>query len=307
MKAAVIGAAGFLGRFLCRQLRRSGWEVLGYDLATLARATGDAPIEPLDVLDGELVFPEGIQAVYYLAQSPYYRRFPERADHLFGVNTFGAVKAARAASACDARFFCYTSTGNVYRPSLGPLVETNPVRRDDPYALSKLAAEETLQLFCGQMTVVSVRLFGFLGPGQKKMLPVALLKRVQTGEPITLEPAPGEAGDPEGLTISFGYVEDTARCLEQLGRLALSGTMLPAVLNVAGPEPISVRRFAVALGTIIGIEPRFEHAETTRSFDLIADIGRLRALMNPIFVPFSEAMVRTYGSLAADAASAFSA
>ena len=303
MKAAVIGAAGFLGGFLCRQLRRDGWDVVGYDLEKPAAADADEYVEPLDVIGQELTFPEETEAVYYLAQSPHYRRFPERADHLFGVNTYGAVKAARAACACGARFFCYASTGNVYCPSLEPLAESSPVRRDDPYALSKVAAEEALQLFQDRMTVNSVRLFGLLGPGQEKMLPFVLLRKVQAGEPITLEPAPGSSGEPQGLTISFSYVEDTARCLEQLGRLALSGKSLPAVLNVGGPEPISLRRFAVTLGPIIGAEPKFECAATTRSFDLIADLSRLRALIDPVFTPFAEAMSRTYGGVAADSTS----
>ena len=302
MKAAVIGAAGFLGGFLCRGLRHDGWDVVGYDLQKSSTPDADARIEPLDIIGQELTLPEGTDAVYYLAQSPHYRRFPERADHLFGVNTFGAVKAAGAACACGARFFCYTSTGNVYRPSLEPLTEESPVRRNDPYALSKVAAEEALRLFSGRMTVSAVRLFGLLGPGQEKMLPYVLLGKVQRGEPITLEGIPGASGEPQGLTISFSYVEDTTRCLEQLGRLALSGKSLPGVLNLGGPEPISLRRFAVPLGTILGIEPKFECATTTRELDLIADISRLRTLINPEFTPFGEAMSRTYTGMTVDAA-----
>ena len=61
-----------------------------------------------------------IGSVFYLAQSPFYNDPADHEDHLFGVNTTGAVKAAEAARKAAARFFCYASTGNVYQPSFEP-------------------------------------------------------------------------------------------------------------------------------------------------------------------------------------------
>ena len=66
------------------------------------------------------------------------------------------------------------------------------------------------------------------------------------------------------------------------------------VLNVAGPEAVSIRRFALRIGQILGIEPKFEIAQTPRSFNLIADISRLRALVDAAFLPFDDAMRETY-------------
>jgi nucleoside-diphosphate-sugar epimerase len=295
VRAAIIGAGGFLGRVLCRQLHDEGWEVFGYDALAPRQPPAAAQFTTLDLLRGEVPLPRGIEAVYYLAQSPRYREFPRAADDLFGVNTFGAIKAAQAACAAGAGFFCYASTGNVYRPSLGPLAEDCPLRRDDPYALSKVAAEEALTLFASHLPVVAVRLFGLFGPGQQKMLPVTLLQKIRAGEPIVLEPAEDETGEPEGLTISFSFVEDTAWCLRQLAELAhQAASSLPAVLNVAGVEPISVRRFAAQLGGILGVRPQFVRAASVRKFNLIANVDRLQALLRPAFLPFSEAMRRTY-------------
>ena len=294
MKAAIVGAAGFLGRALCKHLQAEGWNVLAYDAVAPETLPGGVKFVPLDVVGGSISLPRGIAAVYYLAQSPRYRDFPLGADDLFGVNAFGAIKTAQAAVAAGAGMFCLASTGNVYRPSLLPLDEACPVRRDDPYATSKLAAEEALRLFAAHLPTVSVRLFGLFGPGQQKMLPATLLQKVQSGEPIVLEPAEGESGEPEGLAISFSYVADTAECLRQLAQLAhISPTSLPPVLNVAGPEAVSIRRFALRIGQILGIEPKFEIAQTPRSFNLIADISRLRALVDAAFLPFDDAMRET--------------
>ena len=112
----------------------------------------------------------GTDAVYYLAQFPHYRSFPRGAGDLYSVNVAGALRAAEAARDAGARFFCYASTGSVYRPAFGPLREDHPVRRDLPYALSKVAAEEALALFGGPMRCLCTRLFGVFGPGQRDRL-----------------------------------------------------------------------------------------------------------------------------------------
>lgn len=295
MRAAILGAAGFLGTALSDRLLGSGWEVSGYDLLSPDRLPHGLQFQTFDVLRDDLALPLETDAVFYLAQSPRYRDFPEAADRLFGVNTYGAIRAAQAACAARARFFCYTSSGNVYAPSLAPLAEDNPVRRDDPYALSKVAAEEALALFAGRMPVLCTRLFGLFGPGQKRMLPANLLARVRSGEEIVLEPTPGECGETEGLCVSFTYVADAARLLEQLARLALEGTSLPRVLNVAGPECISIRRFSGELGKIIGREPKFAQASTLRTQNLVADLRLLGTLLDPGWTPFSEALAESFG------------
>ena len=305
MRVAIIGANGFLGRSLGRLFREGvpggsplvgagGAEVWAYDVSEPVTDLAGAIFRRLDVIQDELVLPAAVDAVYYLAQSPFYGQFPARADHLFGVNTYGAVKAARAACAAGARFFCYASTGSVYAPSLAPLAETDPVRRDNPYALSKLAAEEALRLFAPHITVSVARLFGLFGPGQEKMLPVVLYHKVQTGETVLLEPADRETQEPAGLTVSFCYVDDAARCLQQVARRALEGHQVPAILNVAGPEPISVRRFALTLGRILGKEPKFARAATMLKGNLIADLRLLGSVAEQSFLPFEEALRRAF-------------
>ena len=118
-----------------------------------------------------LPLPQGIEAVFYLAQSPRYRDFPQAADDLFGVNTYGAVKAAEAALAAGAGLLCYASTGNVYQPSLAPLAESCPLDRENPYALSKLAAEEVLRLFRPHLPVISRAIVRPVWPGAAEDAP----------------------------------------------------------------------------------------------------------------------------------------
>ena len=95
MNCVIVGASGFIGRCLGIHCREHGHTVHGFDVA----ATQDAGfvVEASDVLSEPVVMPPDVDVVYYLAQSPHYREFPRRADHLFGVNVAGALKAAEAA------------------------------------------------------------------------------------------------------------------------------------------------------------------------------------------------------------------
>lgn len=305
MKMAVVGSNGFLGTALCRYCTERGWEVYGYDTIQPERLVPDIQFKVLDIIKDDISFPDELDAVFYLAQSPFYHNFPDQAGHLFGVNTYGAVKAATTAQKQGAAFFCYTSTGNVYQPAFHPLNEGHPLRRDDPYALSKVLAEEALALFAKFMTVLIVRPFGLFGPGQTRMLPVKLLNNVLNNEPITLQPSPLSEGKDNGLTISFCSLNDAVYCLERLARLALEKTPLPPVLNLAGPEPISIRRFAATLGEITGIAPVFKWDTSPRAFDLVADISQLRLFMERAFTPFDEAMTKAFGDNALNRAKAY--
>lgn len=289
MKCVIIGAAGFIGRFLGTRLVRGGAEVLGLDAATVVLGDLGFALRRCDVVRDAPEIPAGTDAVYYLAQFPHYRSFPEGAGNLYAVNVAGALRAADAASAAGARLFCYASTGSVYRPAFAALREDHPVRRDAPYPLSKVAAEEALALVPGPMRCVCVRLFGVFGPGQRDRLVPGITTRLLRGDPVTLEP-PGT----DGLRISLTFVEDVAECLAKLASVAPDA--LPRVLNVAAPEPVAVRDLAHAAAEILGVEPRFEPARRPRDGDLVADISRLAALLRPTFTPWRDGLAATLGA-----------
>jgi len=292
MKVAVIGAEGFIGRVLTKHLNVLGHEVVSLDVKAADSDRGPIAFRRLDVIQDEVSFDQGTDAVFYLAQSPFYRDFPAKADHLFGVNTLGAIKAVQAAVRANVNFFCYASTGNVYQPSFQPLTEKDAVRRDDPYALSKVMAEESLSLFQRHLKVTIVRFFGVFGEGQRTMLPWKLFEMIRDKQPILLTKSLHNQ-DSGGLRISFCYVDDAARVLARIAESAAAGIEVPFVLNVAGPEAISIRRFAETLGSVVGIEPMFQETGEIRPFDLVADIGQLLSLLPATFTPFSVAMQTT--------------
>ena len=85
----VVGAGGFIGRHLCKMLTDRG-------VAVLACSSGTPGGIDLDsgLFSTEVRFPKGLDAVYFLAQSPRYHQTPQQSAHLLAVNCVAAVQAA---------------------------------------------------------------------------------------------------------------------------------------------------------------------------------------------------------------------
>ena len=290
MRTIVLGAAGFIGRHLSRRLAAAGEEVVGLDVVPADGETFEHHV--VDGTRDDFDY-EGADAVVYLSQSPHYREFAERGDDLFAVNVVGALRAATAAHRAGAKAFLYASTGNVYAPSFEPLAEASPVHRDDPYALSKITAENALELLDTEMQTTSFRLFGAFGPGQKTMLVPAIIGRVQRGDPVTLERNPSNPDDDGGLRISLTYVDDVVDNILALRDRAVRGEDNPAALNIAAPEAVSLRQLATTIGERLGVEPKFDVLDSPRKSDFVADVSALQKLIGPEFTSFADAIERT--------------
>ncbi len=295
MKCVIIGAAGFIGRYLGLTHHQRGDEVSGIDVEqNMEDCEVPYSIDLCDLTVSNIVIPPGTDVVYYLAQSPYFRQFPERGDHLFVVNTAGALRVAEAATKAGVSTFLYASTGTVYAPSFSSMSESDSVRRDQAYALSKLCAEEALALIGGSINVLCPRFFGVYGPHQQKgTLVQAITNRIRQSKPVTVDGNPEDPDDKNGLRMSFTYVEDLVRNLIELTDVMTTGRNLNGPINVAAPEPISIRRLAEEIGSVIGIEPIFEITDKYRESDYIADVSLLRSVIDPAFTELSESIRRT--------------
>lgn len=295
MNVVIIGASGFLGTTMVDYFSCNNHTVFAYDCRENDSFPHGVIFQKIDVISEAVVFPEEIDVVFYLAQSPFYKEFPGKADHIFGVNSFGAIKAAQEALKKKVRCFCYASTGNVYNPSFNAIPEDHPLNRNSGYGLSKIMAEEALDLFnINGMKTLSVRLFGLFGPGQKTMLPVYLKESIINNRRLYLDPAEFDKHEVNGLEVSFSFCPDIVKCLEQIVQKALRGESLPLRLNLASHEPVSIRRFAKILGKCLGKEPVYSISGNYRTFNLIADTGLLKKVIDHDFIAFENAMEMTY-------------
>jgi UDP-glucose 4-epimerase len=260
MKILVTGAGGFLGKRLARHLADAGHEVTATvrtEPAGADRAYFESP--RVNVLRFDLArfdgggLPRGIDAVYSLAQSSNFRNFPERADDIFAVNVSANAALLAWAVAHKVERFVYASSGGIYGARSGPSHESDLLAVNSPlgfYLGSKLCAEVLLQNYRQFFrTAVILRPFFIYGPNQKKdMLVARLIDSVCEGRPIQLQGA-------DGLRLNPVFVEDAMRAFA--GALELDGVH---VMNVAGPDVLTLREVGETIGRLAGRKPVFENA-----------------------------------------------
>ena len=122
-----------------------------------------------------------------------------------------------------------------------------------------------LGAYAGLLRPVVLRPFFVYGEGQRRMLVARLAEQIQAGEEIVVE------GDP-GLRCNPVHVDDMVRVFEPVLTAPVSG-----VINVAGPDVVSMSELVAALGQAIGIEPVVRHRPAATAGDLVAATGRMRS------------------------------
>ncbi|MGK7344299.1 MAG: NAD-dependent epimerase/dehydratase family protein [Candidatus Nitrospinota bacterium M3_3B_026] len=228
------------------------------------------------------LLPANADAIVHLAQSLAFRRFPEQADDIYAVNVASTQRLLEFGRRAGVSRLILASTGGVYPASPEPLREENRLdveKINGYYARSKLAAEILAAGYAGIMKVVILRFFFIYGPGQRRdMLAPRLAASVREGRPITLQ-------GPGGLVINPVHVDDAVNAVESSLRLEGDGVN---VINVAGPEAITLRRMCEIIGERAGRPPVFSVDESGPAPRMVADISRMRALLGGPSITFAQ-------------------
>jgi UDP-glucose 4-epimerase len=289
----ITGAGGFVGQRLARLLAQRGQAVLALvHRAPEGAAAGRLAHERIEVRAMDLeqprfdALPKGIDAVVALAQSPYHRDFPQRAREIFAVNVAAQLALLEWARGAGVRRFVQASSGGVYGPAARIGVkEADPLGPDSQlgfYLASKLSAETLLQSYRAHFTTAAIlRPFFIYGPGQRAdMLMPRLIESVREEKPIRLQ-------GPDGLRINPVYVDDAAEGFA--AALALEGFH---VLNLGGPEILSLRAIGEQIAALAGRPARFE-AAPGRPSDYAGDTALASALLGAAKTRFAEGIART--------------
>ena len=235
MRVVVTGGNGKLGRFVVRDLRDHGHDVLSVDARLPADPEPGIRHRQVEMADlGQVVGAlAGADAVVHLAAIPHPFSHPD--EVVFRNNVGATYHALQAAMTLGIRRAVIASSVSAYgmawaQPSFPPLYapvdEAHPFIAKDPYALSKEVDERTAEMFarrCG-MTVLACRFHWVAEPGEARR--------------AALDPA---ATPDQNANNLWGYLDarDAARAV-RLGLVADVDGFVPVNLAAADtlrPEP----------------------------------------------------------------------
>lgn len=268
MKVLVTGATGFVGRHLVPEIAGK------HDVTSIVRRSsreadlGASRVIEADLSDPTFIerLPHDVDVVVHLAQA--YLPFPDRAPDLFLVNAGSTHWLAEYARRTGVTRFVLASSGSVYRPAREPLGEDAATVPLTYHPATKLMSEMILAQYVPYFSSAILRLFAPYGRDQVDRLIPRMFDAIRAGTPITLS----RGGEPR---INPIHVDDLVSIVTQ----AIEDTRSYTV-NVAGPQPASIRELADAIGTLVGRAPVFADRDGDVPGDFVADTSLMRSLFS---------------------------
>lgn len=243
-KALVTGATGFLGSHLVECLTKRGDDVSVLVRGHHDRVAQDRP--HLSFMRGDLSHPfliSDASTVFHLAAISHVGRALENPRQTFETNTSGTLtvlEAIRQSSSVERLVF--VSSAHVYgTPRYVPIDEDHPLRAQEPYAASKLAAEAFVSAYSSAygIPIAIARLFNAYGPRQHPDFVIpSIIKSALTQDSLTL----GNLTP----TRDFTYVDDI---VEALLCLAETGE---GIYNVASGVEVSIETLVARVAEVLG-------------------------------------------------------
>ena len=280
MKALIIGAAGFVGKYLIDHLVDEGWDVAATRLPSETIDT-HVPVHELDILEPDsiaaLLEETKPECIFHLAAQSSVAVSWEQPALTVDVNIKGAVNLLEAVRgmAKPSRVLLIGS-GEEYGyvlPEELPIREDTPLRPGNIYAATKIAQGMIGQIYARAygIEVIIIRAFNHAGPGQADTFVLPnFCKQVAMIE-AGLSPPVIKVGNLEAKR-DFTDVRDIVRAYRLLAEKGECGE----IYNVGSGKAVTVREL---LGMILSL--------AKVEISVVTDPSRIR----PSEVPVIEADV----------------
>lgn len=312
MRAAVTGAAGFIGTHLVGALRERGWWVRAVDVRQPRWPSGDEfLLADLRQAPNCRRAVAGVDVVFALAANMGGIGWTHTAPaQILHDNLLISTNSLHACHQAGVRTVVYASSACVYplrlqtRPDSPPLREDSvlPAEPDREYGWEKLTTELLAGSYRGAygLDVKIARLHAIYGPCGAYRGPRAKSLAALCGRIAAIDGPAGEIevwGDGT-QTRSYCYVDD---CVDGLLRLANSTATQP--VNLGSDERVSIAELVARVARVAGkrIAPRFRTDRPVGPLGRCSDNTRCRQLLG--WAPsttLDDGLRRTYDWVAAD-------
>ena len=220
------------------------------------------------------ILPKKIDAIYYLAQSNQYKKFPKGIDDVILINIFAPNILAKWAIKNKVKKFIYASSGGVYGSSKNPLKESLHIQADKNlgfYLSTKISAEILLKNYINKFTsVIIIRPFFIYGIGQKKnRLFSQLISNIKNNKEIKID-------GKNGIKLNPIYATDAAKALANILNVKSIFT-----INIAGTQTLTLRELIFMIGDKLGKKPIIKSIKHIKK-GLVADTKLMR---KKLFIP----------------------
>jgi len=285
LRVLVTGGSGFIGSHVVDKLVENGYEVRVFDRVKPLREdvqwfNGDL-LNEKDVLEAC----KDIEAIYHLAAIADVNVALSHFDVCLMVNEMGTMNFLKSATAEEVERIVLASTSWVYGKTKGVVTEETPIPFPDHiYTKTKIGQEHLLFSWHKHhgLPYTILRFDIPYGPRMRSNMAISIfVRRALRKEPITIF-GDGRQGR------CWIYVEDLAE--GNVAALAEGGKN--QIINLAGPEFITMNQIADALKEIFGDIPlKYEPARPHDFEGSITNIERARALLKwTPKTPFSEGL-----------------
>lgn len=226
--ALVTGANGFVGSVLADHLRSRGWEVRasGFSRTPLGQETFACDITDEAQIAALLHWAGPVTHVFHLAAITFIPLSQSAPVQTMDVNLNGTIRLADAVrSHSPGARFLYVGSAAVYGvPQEIPITETHPLQPNEPYAISKAAADA----YCGFLhqnynaDVIRLRPFNHAGPGQSSEFVLSNFARQIARMELQQEPPVLHVGNLD-VARDFLHVRDVVEAYELIAASGAAG------------------------------------------------------------------------------------
>ena len=244
MRVLIIGASGFIGRYVSRRLASGADHTVVSTYGSRPPADDGAAWRYLEITDGaqlDALFGEAEpDAVVHLAAMADVGTAERNPGVATAVNTIATETIARLCQRHGSRVV-FASTEYVFDGQNGPYHEDDPPAPTTQYGRTKFQAEQAVASLDSNWSVLRTSIvYGWPAPGRRNFVPW-LVERLRNGEAYHA---------PTNVYRSPVYVEHLVDGIQRLVEVTDTG-----VHHVAGSDWVTMHAFAVKVADKFGLDP----------------------------------------------------